>query len=142
MNTPSRSVLFAGVLLLAAACQSSGRYGTPATAAAAVGVGAIGAGLSRAAGGCLAVCFAGTRCNRRTGLCEPEPAGASVAVPSKKRKKGHDGSAAVSSEASYAPGHEYEVPPLGGADGGGCDPVSSELGDGGAVACEMDGGAI
>jgi hypothetical protein len=47
----------------------------------------------------------------------------------------------VSSEASYAPGHEYEVPPLDGADAG-CDPVASERGDGGVLACEMDGGAI
>jgi hypothetical protein len=143
MKTPARWVqLAAGLpstLLLVAACQSSGRYGTPATAAAAVGVGAIGAGLSRAAGGCLAVCFAGTRCNRATGLCEPEPVAASAAMPSKK-KKGHGSSVAVG-EASYAPGHEYEVPPLGGADAG-CDPVASEAGDGGAVACEMDGGAI
>jgi hypothetical protein len=128
-----------GVLTLAAACQSSGRYGTPAMAAAAVGVGAVGAGLNRAAGGCLAECVAGTRCNHATGLCEPrEPAATSAATSSKNKKKRH-GSATTVSEASYLPGHEYEVPPLADA---GCDPVASELGDAGAVACEMDAGAI
>jgi hypothetical protein len=43
------------------------------------------------------------------------------------------------SNASYPPGHEYEVPPLGDADAG-CETFATEARDGGAIACEMDGG--
>jgi hypothetical protein len=122
-----------------AACQSSGRYGTPPYAAAAVGAGAVGAAVSRAAGGCLALCTSGTRCNRVTGLCEPEPA-SSPASPVPATARAGRPAPVVTTNVSYPPGHEYEVPPLSSDLDAGCAPAAH--GDAGPVACEMDGGTI
>jgi hypothetical protein len=123
--------LGASVLAAASACQSSGRYGAPKYAAAAVGVGVAGAAISRAAGGCLAMCLPGTHCNRATGLCE-RGGHPRVATPGKH----HGGSETPAAGASYEPGHEYEVPPLP-TDDAGCAPDAEAPGDGG-VACEVD----
>lgn len=118
-----------------AACQSSGRYGDPAHAAAAVGVGVTGAVANRAMGGCLAECIAGTVCNPTTGLCMPERPGAPP-PPSPTARSHAKRPAPATANASYEPGHEYEVPPASGADAG-CSPTGS---DAGPIACEMDGG--
>src|SRR5580704_16636291 len=102
-----------GFTLLAcgAAGQTSGRYGGPGYAAAAVGAGAVGAVASRAAGGCYAQCIAGTHCNRATGLCvshaEPHPASGSQASEATVTE-GHAPLTVRST--SYPPGHEYEIP--------------------------------
>jgi hypothetical protein len=132
------------VLGAVAACESSGRYGTPAYAGAAVGVAAAGAAASRLTGGCFAECLAGTHCNRATGLCEsraevvpvPRLPGAPVVETEPSRRP-----ALIVRSSSYPPGHEYEVPATSAADAG-CAPTSSELGDAGALACEMDGGTL
>ena len=124
------------------ACGSSGRYGTPGYAAAAVGVAAAGAAVNRAAGGCLAECVAGTHCNRATGLCEggegaPLPASPAPtsAAPARRRPL-------ATMQTSYPPGHEFEVPPLSSDVDAGCAPPDALHGDAGGVACEMDGGTI
>jgi hypothetical protein len=124
------------------ACGSSGRYGSPGYAAAAVGAGAVGAAVSRAAGGCYATCAPGTHCNAATGLCvsgtEPllpaspgSPSGPSSPV---KRRP------VPTMSTAYPAGHEFEVPPIGDADAG-CAPAAVHGEDGG-VACEMDAGTI
>jgi len=65
-----RLIVFAWALL--AGC-TTGSSNTMAGAAATSAV-AIGAAMgSRAAGGCFAVCTAGTACNPANGLCEPIP---------------------------------------------------------------------
>ncbi len=56
----------------AAAPGNQSRYGQVPVA---VGIGAAGAAISRAAGGCYAVCAYGTVCNPDTGACVPMPAG-------------------------------------------------------------------
>jgi hypothetical protein len=127
-----------------ASCQSSGRYGTPAYAGAAVGAGAVGAVASRVVGGCYAECLPGTHCNPASGLCERRepPLPASPVAPAAPASSGKRPLLTVRSS-SYPAGHEYEVPPASEADAG-CAPgaVSSELGDGGAIACELDGGGL
>ncbi len=120
-------------LAAVAACQSSGRYGSPAYAGAAVGVAAAGAVANRAMGGCLALCVAGTHCNKATGLCEP---GEARRAPSAPASAPGEGRRQLDANASYEPGHEYEVPPLTSADAG-CAPTAKDHGDGG-LACEMD----
>jgi hypothetical protein len=120
-------------LAAVSACESSGRYGSPAHAAAAVGAGVAGAAVSRAAGGCLAQCLAGTTCNPATGLCDRV---AHVApAPVSPKASGHPPLVAT---ASYEPGHVYEVPAVS-TEGVACDPATE--GDGGAVWCEMDASA-
>jgi hypothetical protein len=135
-----------------AACQSSGRYGTPPYAAAAAGVGVAGAVASRAAGGCWAQCLPGTVCNPGNGLCErvearptpaaivsqpaPAPASAASAAPAVKHAPAGPRRAPVVS-ASYPPGHTYEVPPAPVADAG-CE---SAVTDPSALSCEMDASA-
>ena len=92
-------------------------------------------------GGCLAQCIAGTHCNTATGLCESQHTTGPVPSPPKRKRKHKDGDAAVaSSEELYEAGHEYEVPATAGD--AGCEPTHVEAGDGGAIACEMDGGTI
>jgi hypothetical protein len=59
-------------VLLLGACHtgSSNTFaGAAATSAAAIGVAAV----ERAAGGCIAICTAGTTCNPTKGICEPMP---------------------------------------------------------------------
>jgi hypothetical protein len=124
-----------------AACQSSGPYGTPAQAALATGIAVAGAAASRAAGGCVAECIAGSVCNTKTGLCErPEPHPAPVAAPAVA--SGGRPAPVVSTRAPYPPGHEYSVPP---ASNPACDPAaassSREAPDAGPIACEMDASA-
>jgi len=66
-------VLVTAVLL--GAC-TTGKLGSTNTlgGAAATSAAAVGAALAeRAAGGCVAICTAGTACNRTSGLCEPMP---------------------------------------------------------------------
>jgi hypothetical protein len=127
-------------LLASAACASSGRYGTPPYAGAAVGVAAAGAAANRLAGGCFAECIAGTHCNRATGLCVSREA-THPASPAPGTAGGEAHAMPTLMSSSYPPGHEYEIPPIG-ADDAGCAPPSSEMRDAGAMACEMDGGAL
>ena len=62
--------LLATVALCACHTGSSNTFaGAATTSAAAVGL----AAASRAAGGCIAICTAGTTCNPTKGLCEPLP---------------------------------------------------------------------
>lgn len=63
------------LLALAAACGSSAPYTIPA-AAINTGLAAGVAASERAAGGCYAICTNGTRCNPRSGWCEPEDSAA------------------------------------------------------------------
>ena len=128
------------LLACAAACASSGKYGKPAYAGAAVGAGAVGAVASRVAGGCFAECIAGTHCNRATGLCVSRDPTAHPSSPAPLTASGVQAPLHVRSS-SYAPGHEYEIPPSD-ADDAGCAPTSSEVGDAGAIACEMEGGTL
>jgi hypothetical protein len=69
-----RRVVLAAILL--GGC-STGKLGTGSTTiagAAATSAAAVGAAFAeRAAGGCIAICTAGTACNRNNGLCEPMP---------------------------------------------------------------------
>ena len=68
-----RRVLFAAVLL--GGC-TTGKLGSSNTiaGAAATSAAAVGVALAeRAAGGCIAICTAGTACNGMNGLCEPMP---------------------------------------------------------------------
>jgi hypothetical protein len=153
--SPRLAALALPLLLTAflAACQSSGRYGTPPYAAAAAGVGVAGAVASRAAGGCWAQCLPGTVCNPANGLCErvearptpaaivsapaaPEAAPAGSAVPAVKHAPAGPRRAPVVS-ASYPPGHTYEVPPAPVADAG-CE---SAVTDPNALSCESDASA-
>lgn len=142
MSVMSSRLLIAsfGLTLLAcgAAGRTSGRYGGPGYAAAAVGVGAIGAAASRAAGGCLAECIAGTHCNRATGLCVSHEAPHLVPSPQGTSGEGHAPLVVMST--SYPPGHEYEIPSVSSGDAG-CAPSSSEGGEGG-LTCETDGGTL
>jgi hypothetical protein len=65
-RTPAGVVFFA---LLLVACKT----GTPGTAIGAAAMTAAGIGAAaanRAAGGCIAMCTAGTVCNSKTGLCD------------------------------------------------------------------------
>jgi len=65
-----RRALFA--LALVAACKT----GSPNTIAGAATTSALAIGaaaVERAAGGCIAICTAGTTCNPTKGLCEPLP---------------------------------------------------------------------
>jgi len=65
-----RRIVFAALLL--GACKTgSSDTGVGAATTSAVAIGTAIAG--RAAGGCIAICTAGTVCNRTTGLCEPMP---------------------------------------------------------------------
>jgi hypothetical protein len=139
MSNAPRNASFLAMLVLLAACGSSAPYASPGRVAGAAGVAAAGAAASRATGACLAMCTNGTHCNAVTGLCEgPDSLFVqSPPPPPRKRKRRAHAAESSSSEASYEPGHEYEVPPLG-ADAG-CDPVAG--GDAGAIACQMDGGA-
>ena len=58
--------------LLVSACKTgSSNTGIGAATTSAVAIGTAIA--ERAAGGCIAICTAGTACNRTTGLCEPMP---------------------------------------------------------------------
>jgi hypothetical protein len=70
----SRRVLVA--VVVAGGC-TTGRLGTGSetlSGAAATSAAALGAAIAeRAAGNCIAICTAGTACNRNTGLCEPMP---------------------------------------------------------------------
>jgi hypothetical protein len=67
---PVRRIVFAVALLAACTTGSSNTMGgAAATSAAAIGA----AVASRAAGGCIATCTAGTACNPVNGLCEPLP---------------------------------------------------------------------
>src|SRR6267143_3942726 len=62
--------LFATVLLAGCATGSSNTAaGAATTSAVAIGL----AAAERAAGGCIAMCTAGTVCNPAKGLCEPLP---------------------------------------------------------------------
>jgi hypothetical protein len=66
-------ILFVAVLL--GGC-TTGKLGSSNTlaGAAATSAAAVGAAFAeRASGGCIAMCTAGTACNRTTGLCEPMP---------------------------------------------------------------------
>ncbi len=45
-------------------------------AAANVGIGAIASGVSRASGGCYAICTGTDICNPQTGFCDPNPCSA------------------------------------------------------------------
>ena len=130
-----------GFTVLAAACQSSGRYGTPAYAGAAVGVAAAGAVVNRAAGGCWAECLPGSHCNHATGLCERGEAPPTSATPIATTEHAGRGAPVVHTGASYPPGHEYEIPPMSTVDAG-CSPASSGDGDAGVIACEMDGSTL
>jgi len=63
-------IVFAALLVFACKTGSSNTVaGAATTSAVAVGF----AMAERAAGGCIAICTAGTACNRATGLCEPMP---------------------------------------------------------------------
>ncbi len=65
-----RRALFA--VALVAACKT----GSPNTIAGAATTSALAIGaaaVERAAGGCIAICTAGTTCNPAKGLCEPLP---------------------------------------------------------------------
>jgi hypothetical protein len=131
--------LAAGALLLTivaaiAACQSSARYGTPASTAIATGAAVAGAAAVRAAGGCWAECVAGTHCNHASGLCVREPTPAISATT--KHPTGSRPPPQVSS-VSYAPGHEYEVPASMSVADAGCELGHGER-DGGPLVCEMD----
>ena len=65
-----RRALLAMVLL--ASCKTgSSNTGVGAATTTAVAMGA--AAVSRATGGCIAICTAGTTCNPTRGLCEPVP---------------------------------------------------------------------
>jgi hypothetical protein len=65
-----RRILFAALLL--SACKTgSSNTGVGAATTSAVAIGAAVA--ERVQGGCIAICTAGTQCNRLTGLCEPMP---------------------------------------------------------------------
>jgi hypothetical protein len=64
--------LFSLVALALAAC-ATGSSNTLAGAAVTTAAGAGAAALSRANGGCIAMCTNGTICNPRTGLCEVLP---------------------------------------------------------------------
>ena len=65
-----RRIFFAA--LLVSACKTgSSNTGVGAATTSAVAIGAAVA--ERASGGCIAICTAGTVCNRTTGLCEPMP---------------------------------------------------------------------
>lgn len=57
--------------LLAGCKTASSNTGVGAATTTAVAMGA--AAVSRAAGGCIAICTAGTTCNPAKGLCEPVP---------------------------------------------------------------------
>jgi hypothetical protein len=131
------------LLTCAAACgsmgRSSGRYGTPGYAGAAVGVAAAGAAASRLAGGCYAICLAGTHCNHASGLCDPGEAKARPRSPVHEAGERRAQGEVMSS--SYPDGHEYEIPAAGAGDAG-CAPTASEMGDGGSIACEMEGGTF
>jgi hypothetical protein len=130
------ALLGLSALAAASACQSSGRYGAPKYAAASLGAGLAGAAISRATGGCLAMCLPGSHCNRATGLCERNghPSAGTAGGGTSSRR--HGGSETPAAGASYEPGHEYEVPPLPAGDAG-CAP-SAEAHEDGGVACEMD----
>jgi hypothetical protein len=128
--------------LAAAACRSSGAYGTATNAAIGTGLAVGAAAINRAATHeCWAACRPGTVCDKATGLCV-EPGHLSK---SGGRTGGGSGTSqpAVRTGEPYPPGHEYEVPAVStdvGADAG-CAPGSSGGGDGGALYCEMDGAA-
>jgi hypothetical protein len=118
-----------------AACQSSGRYGTPTHAAVGTGIAVAGAAANRAAGGCWAQCLPGTVCNPANGLCErtePRPTTALTATPATGAPRA--GHPAPVANASYPPGHTYDVPPLADA---GCDPAASSS-DPNGLSCGMD----
>jgi hypothetical protein len=150
------SLRFAALAVVAAAvtaCQSSAPYGSPGYAAAAAGVGVAGAAVSRAMGGCVAICAGNTHCNKTTGLCErdeaphpvaTQPAVATAAPPGSAAPAAARASAPAANRpapratASYPPGHEYEVPPASAPDAG-CEPAAS---DSSALTCEPpDAGA-
>jgi hypothetical protein len=70
MSLPRALCIFA----LLAACKTGGS--NTVAGAATVSAVAIGAAaVERAAGGCIAICTAGTTCNPAKGLCEPLPCG-------------------------------------------------------------------
>jgi hypothetical protein len=118
-----------------AACQSSAPYGTPAHAALATGIAAVGAATSRATGGCFADCLPGTRCNPQTGLCERTEGRPTTAL-TPAHAVAPAGRPAPVANASYPPGHEYDVPPASAADAG-CDPAANSS-DPNALTCGMD----
>ena len=63
-------------LLLCGASLASCHTGSASTLAGATSMTALALGTAaaeRAAGGCIAICTAGTTCNPRTGLCERAP---------------------------------------------------------------------
>ena len=65
-----RRILCAVVVVAGCKTGSSNTLaGAATTSAVAIGAAAV----SRAAGGCIAICTAGTTCNPQNGLCEPMP---------------------------------------------------------------------
>ncbi len=71
MTCTGTLALFA--LLGLTACGGGSKAGL---AAANVGIGAIGSGVSRASGGCYAICTGTDICNPQTGFCDSNPCSA------------------------------------------------------------------
>lgn len=74
---PLKRTLALFALLGLTACGGGSKAGL---AAANVGIGAIGAGVSRASGGCYAVCTGTDICNPQTGFCDSNPCSACSAI--------------------------------------------------------------
>ena len=72
-----RAPLLAFVLLASFGCR--GHTNSAGAAAIVTGIAVASSGVSRAMGGCYAVCTAGTVCNQETGLCDPLPCNGSCA---------------------------------------------------------------
>jgi hypothetical protein len=84
MHSAKRNAAILGLIAACTSCYSTQRIGPPETGNSeryafvpvSVGMGVAGAAVSRAAGGCYAVCTYGTVCNPNTGACESAPEGA------------------------------------------------------------------
>jgi hypothetical protein len=70
-----RSLLLAVAILSGCGTSKSGHSPDYGAALALVGLGLIYSGISRAAGGCYAICNGMQVCNPSNGLCEPNPCG-------------------------------------------------------------------
>ena len=109
-DPPMRTVL-AAMLLCACSSTTSSLAGASVMTASAIGAAAV----SRAQGGCIAICVYGTVCNPNTGLCERPACGDTTCGPGERCEVSYKGSQCVSTTATT--GVAATAPGTGGAAG-------------------------
>lgn len=128
-----RSAAAMTILVLGALAAGPAACAANQAASAAIGTGAAiaAAGINRAVTGeCWASCRPGTVCDKASGLC--------IESGGRLQRPALGAPVAASGAGANPPGHEYVVPPAGGAE---CACPPGEPCDAGPQECALDGGA-